>query len=72
MSRSERWLTALIALLGIPVHLVGILSPAIYRDPPVLIPQNRATDVVTLAVGIPLLVISALAAARGSRRGRIL
>ena len=72
MSRAERRLTALIALVGIPVHLAGILNPAIYRDPALVIPQNRATDVISLGLGIPLLIVSALATARGSRRGRIL
>ena len=72
LSRSERRLTSLIVLFGIPVHLIGILNPDIYRDPPLLIPQNRATDVVTLGLGIPLLIGSAVATARGSRRGRIL
>jgi hypothetical protein len=72
LSRSERWLTALIALIGIPVHHAGILNPAIYRDPALVIPQNRATDVVTLGLGIPLLIASALGTARGSRAGRIL
>ena len=72
MSRTERCLTALIALIGIPVHLAGILNPSIYRDPLLLVPQNRATDVVTLGLGIPLLIASSLATARGSRRGRIL
>ena len=71
-SPSERWLTALIVLVGIPVHLVGILNPGIYRDPALVLPQNRATDVITLGLGIPLLIASALATARGSRRGRIL
>ena len=72
LSRVERWLTALIALFGIPVHLAGILNPSIYRDPLLLLPQNRATDVVTLVIGIPLLIGSAVATARGSRPGRIL
>lgn len=72
MSRSERLLTALIALIGIPVHLAGILNLGLYRDPALVIPQNRATDVVTLGLGIPLLIASALATARGSRLGRIL
>jgi hypothetical protein len=72
LSRAERWLTGLIALFGIPVHIAGILNPSVYRDPPLLVPQNRATDVVTLVVGIPLLVGTAIATARGSRQGRIL
>ncbi len=72
MSRVERWLTALIAVIGIPVHVAGILHPSIYRDPLLIVPQNRATDVVTLLVGIPLLIGSAIVSSRGSRRGRIL
>ena len=34
MSRfSERALTSLIVLVGVPVHLIGLFSPSIYRDP---------------------------------------
>ncbi len=71
-SRGELWLSALIALLGIPVHLTGLLVPEIYRDPAVLVPQNLGTDLVTLCVAIPLLATAAIAMQRGSVRARLL
>lgn len=70
--RSELALSALIVLLGVPVHLAGLLVPEIYRDPAVLLPQNLGTDLVTLLIGIPLLVVGAIATFRGSLRGRLL
>jgi hypothetical protein len=72
MRRSERWLTALIVVLAIPAHLTGLLSPSIYRDPTVLLPQNLGTDLVTLCVAIPLLVVGAIAMRRGSLPARLL
>ena len=70
--RSELALSALIVLLGVPVHLASLLVPEIYRDPAVLLPQNLGTDLVTLLIGIPLLVVGAIATFRGSLRGRLL
>ena len=72
MKRSERWLTALIVVLAIPVHLTGLLVPGFYRDPALLLPQNLGTDLVTLCIGIPLLAVSAIAMQRGSLRSRLL
>ena len=72
MKRSERWLTALIVVLAIPVHLTGLLVPGFYRDPVVLLPQNLGTDLVTLCIGIPLLAVSAIAMQRGSLCSRLL
>lgn len=72
MKRSERWLTALIVVLAIPVHLTGLLVPGLYRDPAVLLPQNLGTDLVTLCIGIPLLAVSAIGMHGGSLRGRLL
>ena len=69
---SELWLSGLILLLGLPVHLIGLLHPSIYRDPAVLLPQNLGTDLVTLLVGIPLLAVTTLAMHRGSLRARVL
>lgn len=69
--RSELALSALIVLLAVPVHLAGLLVPGIYRDPAVLLPQNLGTDLVTLGLGIPLLVVGAIATQRGSVRGRL-
>lgn len=73
MKRStELGLSGLIVLLALPAHLTGVVWPSIYRDPAVVLPQNLATDVVTLCVGIPLLVGAAMASWRGSLRGRLL
>lgn len=69
---AELRLSILIVLLAIPVHLVGLLAPHIYRDPVVLLPQNLGTDVVTLCIGIPLLGIATGAMRVGSLRGRLL
>jgi hypothetical protein len=69
---TELRLTVLIVLLGIPVHLVGLLAPQIYRDPALLLPQNLGTDLVTLCVAIPLLGIAAGATRIGSLRARLL
>lgn len=69
---SELWLSAGIVALGIPVHLVGLLAPSIYRDPPILLPQNLGTDAVTLFVGLPLLGVAGAAMRRGSLRARLL
>ena len=73
MKRSrELWLSGLIALLALPVHLAGLLAPSIYRDPAVVLPQNLATDVVTLCVAIPLLAAAGVLSWRGSLPGRVL
>lgn len=69
---SELWLSVAIVVLGVPVHVTGLLVPTIYRDPVVLLPQNLGTDFVTLLVGLPLLAGSTLAMRAGSPRARIL
>jgi hypothetical protein len=70
--RGELWLSALIVVLAIPVHLIGLVVPEIYRDPAVVLPQNLGTDLVTLCIGIPLLAVGAIAMQRGSLRARLL
>lgn len=72
MRRLEAWLTALIVLIAVPVHVAGIAVPGLYRDPAVLLPQNIATDLVTLAIAIPLLGCSLLWSVSGSLRARLL
>ena len=68
---TELRLSTLIVLLGVPVHLAGLLVPHLYRDPVVLLPQNLGTDVVTLCVGLPLLGIAAGAMRDRSLRARL-
>lgn len=69
---SELWLSVLIVVLALAATLAGLLSPSIYRDPAVLLPQNLGTDVVTLCLGVPLLGFTAAAMRRGSLRARLL
>lgn len=69
MNRRELWLSALITLLAVPTHAIGVLAPTVYRDPAVLLPQNLGTDVVTLCAGIPLLLLAAVSLRGGSPRG---
>ncbi len=68
----ETWLSACIVALALPAHLIGLVSPSIYRDAAVMLPQNLGTDVVTLGVGIPLLAVATLAMRRGFLRARLL
>jgi len=65
--RTEVVLTALIAALAVPVHLLGLFVPSLYRDPAILLPQNLGTDLVTVALMIPLLVGAAWAMPHSSR-----
>jgi hypothetical protein len=67
----ELWLSGLIVVLALPVHLTGLLVPTIYRDPDVVLPQNLGTDLVTLLLGIPLLAAAAVAMQGGSQRARV-
>jgi hypothetical protein len=72
LRQNELRLSLVIVLLAVPVHLMGLLAPQIYRDPALLLPQNLGTDVVTLCVAIPLLGIAAGAMRIGSLRARLL
>lgn len=72
LRRGELWLSALIVVIAVPVHLAGLFLPSLYRDPAILLPQNLGTDLVTLCVVVPLLALATLAMRRGSVRARLL
>ena len=65
------WLTAPITILLAIAGGSGVLVEDLYRDNPSLVAQAFGQDVITLAVGLPALVISAIFAGRGSTRGRL-
>jgi hypothetical protein len=65
------WLTVPIAILLAIAAGVGFFTEDLYRDPPSLLAQATAQDVVTLVVALPALVIGAVFASRGSERGRL-
>jgi hypothetical protein len=67
------WLTAPIAVLlaiatGSSLFIEGLFS----RDTPYLAVQAVGQDLVTLAVALPALAISAILAGRGSERARLI
>jgi hypothetical protein len=65
------WLTAPIAVLLAIAAGSGLLVEDLYRDNPSLVAQAFGQDIITLAVALPALVISAIVAGRGSARGRL-
>ncbi len=65
------WLTYPIATLMALAAGVGLFSGGLYRDNPSLLAQAIGQDLVTLLVALPVLVISAYLASRGSLRARL-
>ena len=67
---TQKWL-----LMTIPITALltiaaggGLFIEGLYRDTPSFVAQAVAQDLVTLVVGLPALVISAILATRGSKR----
>lgn len=70
----RRWhvlTTAAILVLSVLATLLGFLRPGHYRDAPYHLAQIYGQDVVTLAVGVPLLAVGLWYAMRGSLRGYV-
>lgn len=65
------WLTGPIAVLAAIAAGVGFFVEDLYRDAPLNATQAVGQDLVTLAVALPVLVISAILALRGSMRARL-
>ena len=65
------WLSAPIALLVAIAAGVGFFIEDLYRDTPINAAQAVGQDFITLVVALPVLVISAILAARGSRRAHM-
>lgn len=63
-------LTALIIVLAAVAAAGGLLIPGLYRDHPALVPVLQGQDLITL-ISLPILLVSLLAARRGSTRGMI-
>lgn len=64
--------TVALALLAVFEKAFGAFAPGTYRDPLWTASQLRGADAVALFTLVPLLAISAVWAARGSPRGRLL
>ena len=65
------WLTGPIALLAAIAAGVGFFIDDLYRDAPVNAAQAVGQDLITLVVALPVLVVSAILAARGSMRAHL-
>jgi hypothetical protein len=66
------WLTAPISFLVAIAAGVGFFIDDLYRDMPVNAAQAVGQDLITLVVALPILVISAILALRGSRRAHLI
>jgi hypothetical protein len=65
------WLTAPIAVLAAIAAGVGFFVGELYRDTVLNAAQAMGQDLITLVVALPVLVISAILAVRGSRRAHL-
>jgi len=65
------WLTAPIAVLLAVAAGSGLLVNGLYRDVPDLVAQAKGQDLLSLAAVLPLLIITAWMAGRGSLRARL-
>ncbi len=63
-----RALTALVIVLGTIAAAGGLFLPGLYRDPAGFVPVLQGQDLVTL-LAMPALVVTLVAAGRGSARG---
>lgn len=64
-------LTAIIIPLAFIASLGGLFIPGLYRDTPQIVPTMQGQDAVTVLV-MPILLVSLLAARRGSTRGTLI
>jgi hypothetical protein len=64
-------LAGLAAVLAGIAAAAGLIAPGLYRDAPFWAQQARATDVTTLFLAVPILVIGLWTARRGSPVGRL-
>lgn len=68
LSKSALVLSIVIVVLAIIASVGGLLIDGLYRDNAFVTSTWRGNDIVTLAVAVPLLVVAAIVARRGSPR----
>ena len=64
-------LTHIVAALAAVASAAGVFVPGLYRDNAWVIPQNQGTDLVTLSIAVPVLLLAARFAVRDSARAAI-
>ena len=68
---AERGVTAVLAAMMIVQSALGLLLPSLYRDVEWIAATWWGNDLVTLVLVTPVFVVSAVRAARGSHRARL-
>jgi hypothetical protein len=67
------WLTVPISILTLIAAGIGLFFDSIYSaSPRFVVGQAVGQDLVTLAITLPVLIVSAILASRGSQRGRLI
>ena len=69
--RAASVLTHVIAVLAAVAGAAGVFLPGLYRDNAWVTPQNQGTDLVTLLVAVPAILMAVRLANRGSARAAI-
>ncbi len=69
--RAAHTFTRAIVVLAAVASAAGLLLPGLYRDNAWVTPQNQGTDLVTLALAVPCLLVAERLAAKGSARATI-
>lgn len=69
--RAARVLSAIVAVLAASLSVAGLAFPSLYRDKNAL-SMSLGNDLITLAVAVPVLVVSLIQSARGSARGAMI
>jgi len=64
-------LTHIVAALAAVASAAGVFVPGLYRDNAWVIPQNQGTDLVTLSIAVPVLLLAARLAVRDSARAAL-
>jgi hypothetical protein len=65
------WLSAAMIPLLMVAAIAGLFFPSLYRDGPIVTSTDRGTDLATLVIYVPTLVVSLILARRGSHRAQI-
>ena len=66
------WLTLLVAVLLAIAAGGGLFIPGLYRDVPSIVQQALGQDLVSLAIVLPTLIVTAVLSRRGSLGARLI
>ena len=70
--RTSLWLTAPIAILLAIAAGAGMITEGLYRDVPDIVAQAKGQDLISLILVLPILIVTAILARRGSLQARLI